>query len=121
MSLNSCLNLGGHSTFRVILPGSTRPRKELNAYVIAPEDTIGIWVYQVPAIVGRYVVQTTGSVSVPLIGDTKAAGLTTKQLAESLTARIKSDGIADKPQVTVFVYSMHTKSQLSGYKSNRIS
>ncbi|MGA7236547.1 MAG: polysaccharide biosynthesis/export family protein [Bryobacteraceae bacterium] len=98
-----------YDAFRVILMGSTRPREELNAYVIAPEDTIGIWVYQVPGIVGRYVVQTTGFVSVPSIGEVRASGLTTKQLAESLTARTKNDGIADKPQVTVFVYSMHTK------------
>jgi len=45
---------------------------------------------------GTFVVNNEGAVSIPLVGDVEAAGLTTKELSERLSARLReSVGIAD--------------------------
>src|SRR5215472_8172612 len=51
-----------------------------SSYEIGPEDVITVWVYQQPSMSGQYVVRTDGMVSVPLIGEFKAGGLTTSQV-----------------------------------------
>ena len=47
-------------------------------------------------------VSTTGMINLPLIGDMKAAGLTEKQLRDSIAARLR-ENIMRNPQVSVFV------------------
>jgi len=47
-------------------------------------------------------VSTTGMINLPLIGDIKAAGLTERQLRESIESRLRQN-IMRNPQVSVFV------------------
>jgi polysaccharide export outer membrane protein len=51
-------------------------------------------------VTGEYEVNSAGFVSVPLVGQVKAAGLTTRQLEQTLMSRMKGDIVKD-PKVNV--------------------
>jgi len=69
-------------------------------YVLGPADRIRIKVYNESDITGEYEVNGSGFVSVPLAGEIKAAGLTTRQLENALKRRL-ADGIVNDPRVNV--------------------
>jgi polysaccharide export outer membrane protein len=69
-------------------------------YKIAPMDTLRITVFQVPDLSGEFDVDLTGNVSLPLIGEVKAADLTTVELDKVITARL-SDKYLQNPEVNV--------------------
>jgi hypothetical protein len=98
-----------YDAFRVFLPAGPQARNAAEPYVIAPGDTISIWVYQAPSLIANYVVPQSGTISVPLLGEIKAANLTTAQLGSALAERIKAAGISDQPNVTVNVLRVHSK------------
>ena len=78
-------------------------------YVIGPEDVISVWVYQQPSMIGQFVVRTDGMVSIPLIGELKAGGLTTGQLEALVINKLKTGEIVIDPNVTVNVSQVHSK------------
>jgi polysaccharide export outer membrane protein len=80
-----------------------------SSYEIGPEDVISVWVYQQPSMVGQYVVRTDGMVSIPLIGEIKAGGLTTGQVEAAVINKLKTGEIVIDPNVTVNVYAVHSK------------
>ena len=55
-------------------------------YEISPEDLLEISVWKEPELQRQVVVRPDGGISFPLAGDLKAAGLTPKELQESITA-----------------------------------
>lgn len=69
-------------------------------YVLGPADRVRIKVYNESDITGEYEVNAAGFVSVPLAGEIKAAGLTTRQLEGALRQRL-ADGIVNDPRVNV--------------------
>jgi polysaccharide biosynthesis/export protein len=72
-------------------------------YVIGPLDRISITVFQVPDLSLKDVqVDTTGRISMPLVGDVLAAGKTANQLGKDLADRLGS-GYLQSPQVSVTV------------------
>ena len=70
------------------------------AYVLGPGDRIRIKVYNEADITGEYEVNSTGFVSIPLAGQIRAAGLTTRQLEGAVRSRL-SEGIVNDPRVNV--------------------
>src|SRR5688572_22624174 len=54
-------------------------------YKIAGGDTLQIDVFQVPDLSGERAVNLTGQIAMPLLGNVKAAGLTTAELDRLLT------------------------------------
>src|ERR1039457_5509621 len=76
-------------------------------YVIGPEDVLHIAVWKEAALTATLPVRPDGKISLPLLDDVQAAGLTPKQLAESVTEKLKKY-IAD-PHVTVVVTSINSK------------
>lgn len=71
-------------------------------FVIGLEDLLMISVWKEPELSARDVlVRPDGKISLPLIGDIQASGLTTKQLQERIAERLK-DFVAT-PSVTVVV------------------
>jgi polysaccharide export outer membrane protein len=73
------------------------------AYVIAPMDRISISVFQVPDLTLKSVqVDSTGRITVPLIGDVLAAGRTTAQLSNDIATQL-SKGYLQNPQVSVTI------------------
>ena len=75
-------------------------RGSTGAYVLGPGDRLRIKVYSDPDMSGEYEINSSGAVSLPLVGDVKAVGLTTHQLEQTIAARMKGK-VANEPHVSV--------------------
>ena len=76
-------------------------------YVIGPEDALHIAVWREADLTASLPVRPDGKISLPLLDDVQASGLTPKQLADSITEKLKKY-IAD-PRVTVVVTQINSK------------
>jgi polysaccharide export outer membrane protein len=76
-------------------------------YVIGPEDTLHIAVWREADLTATLPVRPDGKISLPLLNDVQASGLTPQQLADVVTERLKKY-IAD-PRVTVVVTAINSK------------
>jgi polysaccharide export outer membrane protein len=72
----------------------------VGSYLLGPNDRIRLKVYGEPDIAGEYEVDSNGNVSIPLAGQIKASGLTTKQLERSIKSALEK-GIVRDPRVNV--------------------
>jgi protein involved in polysaccharide export with SLBB domain len=63
-------------------------------------DWFNVTVYGEPSLSGDFQIDPSGTVLLPLAGPTKAAGMTSTELAEALTKRYRSEYVRD-PKVTV--------------------
>jgi len=70
-------------------------------YVIGAEDVLSIHVWKEDALTRQVPVRSDGKISLPLIDEVQAAGLTPLQLKEALTLRLKE--FIDNPSVSVIV------------------
>ena len=70
-------------------------------YVIGPEDVLYIHVWREDVLSRTVPVRMDGNISLPLIQEIKAAGLTPLQLKEALTKRLKE--FIESPDVSVTV------------------
>jgi protein involved in polysaccharide export with SLBB domain len=70
------------------------------AYALGPLDRVRLKVYGEPDITGEYEVDANGNVSIPLAGQIRAAGLTTRQLERSIASAL-AKGIVRDPRVNV--------------------
>jgi polysaccharide biosynthesis/export protein len=68
-------------------------------YVIGPEDVLHIRVWKEEALSMTVPVRSDGMISLPLINDVQASGLTPLQLREHLTEKFKT--FVENPTVTV--------------------
>jgi polysaccharide export outer membrane protein len=73
-------------------------------YIIGPDDTLHITVWKEPDMSVSLPVRPDGKISIPLLDDVQAAGMTPMQLAASIKEKLKKY-IAD-PRVTVVVTAM---------------
>ena len=76
-------------------------------YVIGPEDVLHIAVWKEADLTATLPVRPDGKISLPLLDDVQAAGMTPKQLAASVTEKLRKY-IAD-PRVTVVVTAINSK------------
>ncbi len=76
-------------------------------YVIGADDTLHISVWKEPDLTESLPVRPDGKISMPLLNDVMAAGLTPLQLKDSITEKLKKY-IAD-PRVTVVVTAMNSR------------
>jgi polysaccharide export outer membrane protein len=76
-------------------------------YVIGPEDDLHIAVWKEADLTATLPVRPDGKISLPLLDDVQASGLTPKQLADSVTEKLRKY-IAD-PRVTVVVTQINSK------------
>jgi len=70
-------------------------------YIIGPEDVLYIYVWKEENLSRTVPVRMDGMISIPLVDDVKAAGLTPLQLKELLLAKLRE--YVDTPDVTVIV------------------
>jgi polysaccharide export outer membrane protein len=78
-------------------------------YVIGLEDILSVNVWKEPELsVKEVVVRPDGKISVPLVGDIQASGLTPMQLQERITERMKEYVAA--PSVTIVVLRVGSRS-----------
>jgi polysaccharide export outer membrane protein len=76
-------------------------------YVIGPEDVLHIAVWREADLTATLPVRPDGKISLPLLNDVQASGLTPQQLAASVAEKLKKY-IAD-PRVTVVVTQINSK------------
>ncbi len=76
-------------------------------YVIGPEDVLHIAVWKESDLTATLPVRPDGKISLPLLNDVQASGLTPQQLADSVTEKLRKY-IAD-PHVTVVVAAINSK------------
>ena len=72
-----------------------------DTYVIGPEDVLSINVWREEALTRQVPVRSDGRISLPLVDEIQAAGLTPLQLKEKLTLRLKE--FIENPNVSVIV------------------
>jgi polysaccharide biosynthesis/export protein len=77
------------------------------SYVIGPDDTLYISVWKESDLTNTLPVRADGMISMPLLNDVQASGLTPMQLAASITEKLKKF-VAD-PHVTVVVTQMNSQ------------
>jgi polysaccharide export outer membrane protein len=76
------------------------------AYQIGPEDVLDISVWKNPELSRTVPVRPDGKVSLPLVNDIDAAGLTPAELREQLAARLAE--FIPSPEVAVIVREVHS-------------
>jgi polysaccharide biosynthesis/export protein len=77
-----------------------------DTYIIGTEDMLAINVWKEPEMSKLLPVRPDGMISLPLLGEIKAAGLTPVQLQEQITIPLKK--IMSEPEVTVIVTEVHS-------------
>ncbi|MGA2194731.1 MAG: polysaccharide biosynthesis/export family protein [Bryobacteraceae bacterium] len=80
-----------------------------DAYIIGPEDVLGVRVWENPSFNGNYNVLPDGTISIPLLGPIRAAGLTPLQLEDAINETALK-----------FLNVAHTAVQVEAVKSKKI-
>jgi len=95
-------NNSGDDTKPTVTPATTDP-----AYVIGPQDVLDINVWKEPDMTRVVRVRPDGKISLPLINDVQAAGVTPQQLAADVTTKLRK--FLTEPQVTVIVTQINSQ------------
>jgi len=78
-----------------------------DTYVIGGNDVLAVTVWKEPTLSGSILVRPDGMISIPLVGDVRAAGLTPSQLADQIRDKLKK--YVQDPNVSVVVSQIHSK------------
>ena len=86
---------------------ATAPATPDPNYVIGPQDVLDINVWKEAELTRTVPVRPDGKISLPLLNDVQAGGLTPSQLAEQITADLRK--FITNPQVTVIVAQINSQ------------
>jgi polysaccharide export outer membrane protein len=75
-------------------------------YLIGPEDVLDISVWKNPELSRKVPVRPDGKLSLPLVNDIQAAGLTVSELRSQLTAKLGE--YVPSPEVSIIVQEVHS-------------
>jgi polysaccharide export outer membrane protein len=100
MQTTSAASSNDHGS--VVSPATADP-----GYVIGPEDVLNVSVWKEPQITQVVPVRPDGKISMPLLNDVQAAGLTPMQLSEDITKKLAK--YLSNPQVTVIVTQINSQ------------
>ena len=95
------------------LPPSTTPASRVTpiapaSYVVGVGDVLDVNVWKESELSKTVPVRPDGMITLPLVGEIKATGLTPVQLQEQITAALQK--VVSEPQVTVMVVSVNSLS-----------
>ncbi|MGD0480580.1 MAG: polysaccharide biosynthesis/export family protein [Terracidiphilus sp.] len=99
-----------------VTPGPTTPEPaapvsapgvDANTYVIGPEDVLSVSVWKEPTLSANPLVRPDGMISLPLLGDVQASGLTPLKLADEIAEKLKK--YVQNPTVFVIVNAINSK------------
>jgi len=76
-------------------------------FVLGAEDQIYVFVYQAPEFTASHMIRPDGKITVNLVGDVQAAGLTPENLAKEIKGKVKA--FLNDPDVTVSVTAVKSK------------
>jgi polysaccharide biosynthesis/export protein len=77
------------------------------SYIIGADDTLHVSTWKEPELTATLPVRPDGMISLPLLNDVQAAGLTPMQLAASIQEKLKK--YVTDPRVTVVVTAMNSQ------------
>jgi polysaccharide export outer membrane protein len=80
---------------------------DTSTYKIGPQDSLKVVVWREQDFSGVYTVHSDGKITLPLIGDIQAGGLTADQVGKNITAALSK--LIVKPLVTVTVQQVLSK------------
>jgi len=86
---------------------ASNPNAANDQYIIGPEDVLQISVWHEPEISGLVPVRPDGKISVSLIGDITAAGITPSKLQSTLAEKLTA--FISNPEVAVTVQQIKSK------------
>ncbi len=84
------------------------PNAGISGYRLGPRDIVQVTIFRQPDMSGQFTIDGEGFLALPLVGEFKAGGLTTRELEDQIEARLKKDQFLVNPQVGV---------QLQSYRS----
>jgi polysaccharide export outer membrane protein len=84
-----------------------KDKKAGESYIVGISDELQISVWKEPDLSGPVVVRPDGMITVPVVDDVYVVGLTTKQVQDILTEKLKP--VVAEPQVTVIVRNIHSR------------
>ena len=79
---------------------------ERKQYILGPEDIIEVLVWKEADLSKTVIIRPDGNISLPLIGDIRAAGLKTEDLKENIAKKLKE--FVDNPTVSVIVTEINS-------------
>ncbi len=91
-----------------IAPAMAAPRAPAGAYLppvyrLGGGDKVRVITYGEDTLTGEFYISGAGKISLPLIGDQQAAGLTTAELEKEITGALTGGGYIKDPRVSVEV------------------
>src|SRR5271165_3457553 len=88
---------------------STTPQGKVadESYIVGVADSLLISVWKEPDFSGPVVVRPDGIITVPVVGDVQVVGMTTIQVQDILTEKLKA--VVTEPQVTVIVRDIKSR------------
>jgi polysaccharide export outer membrane protein len=103
------MDIPGQSALASSVPPPSGPAAYPNAdpYLIGPQDALAIAVWKQTALSGTFLVRPDGRISMSLLGDVQASGLTPSQLSDQIAARLKK--YIQDPSVSVVLSLIHSK------------
>jgi polysaccharide export outer membrane protein len=89
-------------------PQVDRPPLRSAEYIIGPSDVLAVNVWKEPDISRTLPVRPDGKISLPLVGEVQASGLTASKLQDVITQKLKD--YIENPQVNVVVQEVKSRS-----------
>jgi polysaccharide export outer membrane protein len=91
---------GVFTAVAILLVAATAASAQVTNYVVGPQDVLAITVFDQQDLSGKYTVDADGSLTFPLVGRVKAAGLSIREVEDALRTAL-ADGFFKNPQVSV--------------------
>lgn len=98
---------GNHSSHPDLKAASSLKGKVNELYTVGVADGLFVSVWKEPDLSGAVVVRPDGMITVPVVGDVHVVGLTTPQVQNLLTEKLKD--VVAEPQVTVIVRDIRSR------------
>lgn len=91
-----------------VAPDAPQPIVAGDTYKLAPLDTISLTVFQVPDLTREYTIDLSGNLTMPLIGNVSAIGLSATELSSLVQRRLAERYLAN-PNVTIALKESATR------------
>lgn len=78
-----------------------------SSYIIGASDVLSVTVWREPTLSGSILVRPDGMITMPLLGDVRASGLSPLQLSDQVASKLKK--FYQDPKVSVVVTQIHSK------------
>jgi protein involved in polysaccharide export with SLBB domain len=101
MFVTACQS-GGTATRQVVDDSAPTESQTNTAYTLGTGDKLRINVFGQPELSGQFVIDGTGAISLPLIGQVAATGSSSQELETTIANKL-SDGFLLEPRVSVEV------------------